>query len=271
MTKYDQEESNTTTKKRIVFIRHGQTFMNEFIDGINYGGPNFTDIFPDTPEYRKKYYDSPLSPTGINQAQELHNKLKNLMNGKEDAAQQLSISPEDAAILQSLELILVSPLTRALQTLDIGLFKTLSNEIPILAIPLATERVYLVSDIGTSRSELKTKYPYIDFDTAFDTNDDSNWYYTPTEQETQNYVEWRPSGQGQKYACLGEPQEHFDRRMSQLYRYLESCSESTIAVVCHAGVIDWFVQEIFENCQVGVIPFEKLKPRGLVKEELNQE
>ena len=131
MTKYDQEESNTTTKKRIVFIRHGQTFMNEFIDGINYGGPNFTDIFPDTPEYRKKYYDSPLSPTGINQAQELHNKLKNLMNGKEDAAQQLSISPEDASILQSLELILVSPLTRALQTLDIGLFKTLSNEIPI--------------------------------------------------------------------------------------------------------------------------------------------
>ena len=116
------------------------------------------------------------------------------MNGKEDAAQQLSISLEDASILQSLELILVSPLTRALQTLDIGLFKTLSNEIPILAIPLATERVYLVSDIGTSRLELKKRYPYIDFDTAFDTNDDSNWYYTPTEQETQNYVEWRPSG-----------------------------------------------------------------------------
>jgi broad specificity phosphatase PhoE len=263
-----EEVTGSTESKRIVFIRHGQTYMNEFIDGINYGGPGFTDIFPNTSEYNSKYPDSPLSQTGQDQAKTLNSLLQRLKNGEKDAQKSLSLSDQDASFLNHLELVLVSPLSRALQTLEMGLYQHIQQKnVPIVAVPLATERVYLVSDIGKTRSEMKERYSYIDFDTAFPEKNDVPWWFTPSDELAVNYVEWRPNGEGQKYACLGEPQDYFDRRMNKFYRFLENREESTIAVVCHAGVIDWFVREIFENCELRVIPFEELNPRALIQIE----
>lgn len=239
--------------------------MNDFIGGINYGTPNFTDVFPDTPEYNYKYMDSPLTQEGIDQAKKLHYVLKDLDGGSAEAKQILSLSTQDVTILDDLELVLTSPLTRALQTLEIGLYPTIQQkQLPIMALPLATERVYLISDIGKMQSELKKEYIYVDFNTAFPEGEYEPWYFTPDDDLVENYIEWRPCREGQVYSCLGEPQGHFDRRMSELYRFLDNREESTIAVVCHAGVIDWFVQEIFENCELRVINFDDLKPRSLV-------
>merc|ERR1719162_319375 len=41
--------------KRIIFIRHGQTYMNLFIGGggISFGKPKFTDIFRDPTDQEK--------------------------------------------------------------------------------------------------------------------------------------------------------------------------------------------------------------------------
>jgi broad specificity phosphatase PhoE len=256
--------------KRIVFIRHGRTYMNDFINGINYGTPGFTDVFSDTPENNFKYVDSPLAPTGLNQVKALNDMLRALKENEPGAHKAFSLSDEESGFLEDLDLVVTSPLTRALQTLEMGLYEHIqSRDVPIVAVPQAAERIYLVSDHGKTRTELKGQYSFVDFDSGFDPDhgEDDPWHFVLTEEDAQNYVEWRPHGEGQVYAGLGEPQHHFDRRMSELYRWLESREESMIAVVCHAGVIDWMLQEIFENCELRVVNFENLKPRALQEVE----
>lgn len=51
--------TNESSNKRIVLIRHGCTYMNEYlsIPGSRWGDPNFTDVFTD-PEDIAKYRDS---------------------------------------------------------------------------------------------------------------------------------------------------------------------------------------------------------------------
>jgi broad specificity phosphatase PhoE len=123
--------------------------------------------------------------------------------------------------------------------------------------------------LGKPRSELRKQYKYVDFDSAFDEDDqDEKWHYVPSDDDVQNYVEWRPHGQGQVYACLGEPQQHFDQRMTDLVCWLENREETCIAVVCHAGVIQWMLGEIFENCELRVVPLDTLlQPTSLLLEE----
>ncbi len=254
------------TKKRIVFIRHGRTHMNDFINGIHYGQPGFTDIFPDTEEYKEKYYDSPLGPTGWNQVHELNRRLQRLVQGDGDALAELSLSSENASFLQELDLIVTSPLTRALQTMDKGLHPSVvSRDIPVVAIPQAAERIYLISDLGKTRHELRKAYSYVDFDSGFPSHlgEKDIWHYVPTEEEQATYVEWRPNGEGQAYACLGEPEDHFERRMQELFQWLDSRSERTIALVCHAGVILWFLGEVVDNCDVRIVDFDGLNPKRL--------
>jgi broad specificity phosphatase PhoE len=259
--------------KRIVFIRHGRTYMNDFINGINFGTPGFTDVFPDTPENNFKYLDSPLGPTGLNQVKALNEMLRALKENESGAPKALSLSDEESGFLEDLDLVVTSPLTRALQTMEMGLYEHIqSREVPVVAVPQAAERIYLVSDHGKTRTELKGQYGFVDFDSGFhpDHGKDDLWHFVPTEEDAKNYAEWRPHGEGQVYSCLGEPQHDFDRRMSELYFWLESREESTIAVVCHAGVIDWMLQEIFENCELRVVCFENLKPRALQEVEENE-
>ena len=62
-------------------------------------------------------------------------------------------------------------------------------------------------------------------------------------------MEWRPYGQGQKYACEGEPDIIFNQRMMNLYKWIQNRNESNICLVCHWGVIRWFVGCEFENCE----------------------
>lgn len=273
----NDSDSGPGTKKRIVFIRHGRTYMNDHINGIHYGQPGFTDVFPDTPENKEKYYDSPLGPRGVSQVQELHERVKRLINGDDIAAAELSIPPDQSSILDEIDLIVTSPLTRALQTMENGLYPSLeSRGLPVVAVPQAAERIFLVADLGKSRRDLKVSYPYVDFDSAFPSSVgiDDHWHYKHTEKEAQNYVEWRPSGEGQIYGCLGEPQPRFEERMESLIEWLSSRPETTIAVVCHAGVILWFLGEVIDNCHVRVVDFNDLKnPKRLYeapKEQASQ-
>ena len=286
--------------KQIVFIRHGQTHMNELIggQGIKFGQPNFTDVFDD-PDDQKKYHDSPLSDAGIEQARILTSKLRDLRESKPHAFDALGLSHFNHSqrnknnhfnFLDELDLVVVSPLTRALQTLEISLYEHVVGrndnrpDVPILAVAGAAERLYLVSDLGRPRSELRQRYPFVDFDTAFYINstDDAKrsgeelnyvfdkaecneiWHYSPTKDVEDNYTEWRPNGEGQLYACLGEPSEFFDRRMSDFYYWLESREEKCIAIVCHAGVIDWMTSgHHYSNCELRVQTFSNLRPRAL--------
>lgn len=244
-------------KKRIVFLRHGRSYMNDFIGGVNFGAPDFSDIFPDTPENRARYIDSPLTPAGIEQAKTLNSALQRARRAKSNSAYSTTKDIVYGTLLDEIDLVIVSPLTRTLETLDIGLYPLIkARNVPIIASPLASERLYLVSDIGKPRNELKKSFEYVDFDSCIRT--DKPWHFEPTDSLKQTYIEWRPSGEGQQYACLGEPQDYFDGRMSELYQFLDERLEKTIVVVCHAGVIDWFLNESFENCELRIVNFDDL-------------
>lgn len=266
--------------KRIIFLRHGRTYMNEYLSKFSFGCPDFTDVFRE--DERHRYQDSPLSPTGANQAQTLAQHLSDIREGKPGAHGRVGLSEEDVALLGDLDLIVSSPLTRALKTLELGLLphvkETNPSPVPIIASPLATERLYLISDIGKPRSVLEKEFGhYVDFETGFSidtsTTAAEHWWFMledhaqelesciPSGLQFQDYQEWRPNGEGQEYACPGEPDDHFERRMVKLYRWLESRPESTVALVCHWGVIDWFLGEDFANCQMRVVPFHELAPK----------
>lgn len=218
--------------KTIVLLRHGITYMNEHLGrSLSFGAPNFSDVFRES-DRTAFFQDSPLSPAGVRQTQ-----------------QRLASTP--LPFLEDCRLIVTSPLTRALQTLEVGLLPHISRNIPIIALPHAAERLYLISDVGRRRSELQQTFPFVDFNTGFDEGIDNNneWWFTPSRSQGKSYLEWRPTGQGQKYACPGEPQEAFDRRMVALVDWLDRRPEQKIVLVCHWGVIQWLLNDNFENCQ----------------------
>ena len=283
--------TNNNDEKRIVFLRHGCTYMNEYLGkpGCAYGSSHFTDKFPATADYQEKYQDTKLSPRGHKQASTLSNRLGHLSSQKDTThvRSTLNLSIDNANFVQELDLVVVSPLTRALQTFQIGLKPHLSDTVPIIALPAASERVWLISDIGTSRSKLVKDYPYCDFEMAFQHQDGGalveEWWFGLDDRETTKgllampsgvnsltYTEWRPKDQRQEYACPGEPDEQFNARMVKLYRFLRDRPELTIAVICHWGVIDWMLGVDFENCELRVVPFGDIRPEALMLSELEQ-
>jgi broad specificity phosphatase PhoE len=249
--------------KQIVWIRHGCTFMNEFLGRHEFGCPNFSDVFSPSDQL---YFDSKLSPLGLRQSKQMMQKL--------------ITSKSDSTWLENLELVVVSPLTRALQTFDIGLRPVLMEKSispKIAALPLATERLYLISDHGRSRTDLDRDWGnLIDFESFFRSQDGAlleEWWFGLDDYRdaktsmssgitSETYVEWRPISQNQKYACPGEDDTTFEIRMQRLYQWLANRPESTIAVICHWGVIDWFLDREFRNCEIGVVNFDDLRPLG---------
>lgn len=316
-------------EKRLLLIRHGCTYMNEYLaqSGCRWGDAGFTDVFPSPPprdEHGMELYrDSPLSPRGVRQARRLSERVGHLLRGKgegrPDEDVDMWFEEEDQDVLAELELIAVSPLTRALQTVELGLMSHLEptrlpgsveaevgegcNGVPIVALPLASERVYLISDIGTDPADLSRRFSYVDFTSEirpYHPHGDE-WWFTLREdgdgdsgdlsdedtgivRDEKNspapgvllppptlstYVEWRPSSDGQIYHSSGEPDEHFNSRMVALYDWIDKRPERTIALVCHWGVLQWLSGREFENCEMRVVRFEEMDRGGLMpgKEE----
>lgn len=233
-------------EKKIVFVRHGCTYINEYLGENPWGSPHFSDIFPDDDICEQYYRDTPLSPFGVKQAAQLLGKSK----------------PE---FLERCELIVTSPLRRALQTLDYGLRPHLladaCRHIPIIALPEAAERLYMISEIGRHVNDIKQEFDYVDFETGFDGKPLDKWWYEPA--DVTNYVEWRPVGQGQRWACPGEPEDHFNDRMTRLYQWLHHRPEQHVTVVCHWGVISWMLDMDFDNCQWKEVAWKNIRPKAL--------
>lgn len=252
---------DTIGEKKLILIRHGCTHMNEYLEshGSRWGDPYFTDVFDDSKLLL--YKDSMLSQKGIDQAKKLHDYFH----------------CEGRHLLENVELIAVSPLKRTLQTLEIAITPHLTKandgiKPKMIALPLASERLYLVSDIGSDLHHLRQSYPFVDFSTEFKCFGDEWWFRVKDERNdtlknrhefsymhVDDYKEWRPSEENQVYFCHGEPENAFSDRMRELLNWLENREEHVIMLICHWGVLAHLTGKEFANCEVQTITLREIR------------
>jgi broad specificity phosphatase PhoE len=173
-------------------------------------------------------HDRPLSDLGIHQARQLGHELN----------------------LDGVELVVVSPLTRALQTMHYAVLPKLSDSIPILAHPDATERVYTTSDTGRKVGKLQSEFPIVSFDLL--ESRDIWWYHTDTPGP-----EWRPCDAQQFYAVPGEPQHLFEDRIDRLQDWLFQRPERRLCLVSHWAVLRSFTGCEFGNCEARLVKWTR--------------
>lgn len=217
-TQHDDQNTLTALSRKeektikIIAVRHAISQANEFMHqpGNRWGDTTFRDDL--------SLVDSPLSERGMQQVEQiLFPRMKRLLE---------EMIAADAS--QSRDwLVLISPLTRCLQTYMLGVRPALqqvmipSSKITTMVVPLLRERVYTCSDTGRVRSVLEAEFtsrcPEIDWSLV----PDSAWWYTDaavatsttipaansksqecTQQNENDPKEWRPSGRDSIMRCL---------------------------------------------------------------------
>jgi len=156
-----------SSSKKFVFIRHGKTEMNEKLEITPWYSNNFKD---------HALWDSKLSSAGVEQAIVCHQKIFSGQNSSDIAKVQLLVS---------------SPLSRAIHTADLIFHNSLSiiaDDVPRIIHPLLRERMYLSSEVGKLRNELQTNFNRWDFTLL--PEDDPWWYIAPfaTESEATKFA-----------------------------------------------------------------------------------
>lgn len=260
----DFSYSRNVKKKVIAIIRHGRTECNEHLSLQQWGSNNFKD-----PEF----WDTVLTPTGRKQAEDLNHQI---LNGDKHKR------------LLKAELIVSSPLTRALQTTELIFkntthFNESSSKIPKIVLPMATERVYMSSDAGRSRQELEKEFPLWDFShlpTTDDLNQEISWwyrnkYYKEASRTLSDTSSLRKEKEIPKatvmegvytdsvdtseytewrpkgyYAIAGEPRTNFRQRMINLRQWLVDRPEKFIVLTSHWGVARALTGASLVNCEV---------------------
>lgn len=238
MTTHDDQDSTKSTQK-LILIRHARSEGNEFMarPGNQWGDATFCDD--------ANLIDAKLTETGMNQVQgELLPKFQ---------------TPECADLLDQVDLVLVSPLTRTQQTFQYGVLPALQqqregNMPPILAHPWSAERVYTASDTGRDKEVLSKEFPWVDWSLLEGESSTAWWYSHRDEDDAKNYQEWRPYGDGQWYAVPGEPHKIFEARMKKLEDWIAARDERTILLVVHWAVIRYLTGGYnSENCEIKVL------------------
>ena len=153
--------------------------------------------------------------------------------------------------LNRIELLVSSPLSRALHTSEIAFGGgVIREDIPRLVLPLARERLYLSSDVGRHKAELAKDFPAWNYELL---EDNQAWWYVHPKDQT--YEEWRPEG---VYAIEGEPPEVFKQRMRDLRQWLHDRPEKVICLVCHFKVCRALTGIEFGNCDVRFFQIDEL-------------
>ena len=168
------------TSKRVCFVRHGQGEHNR--------SPQYWGLV-----------DSQLNEAGKEQARALHKRL--------------------APDLPEFDLVAVSPLSRAVQTMQFG-FK--GCKAPITVQPLLRERLGAPCDFGRPRTELLAAFPEM-----------RGWQGSAEMKE----VWWSESFEA-----------NLPERVEALKAWIDSRPEKTIAVVGHGGLFSRILGYHLPNC-----------------------
>ena len=128
------------------------------------------------------------------------------------------------------ELVITSPLTRALQTAT-GLFEGHPNRPRYLVAHLARERLENSCDQGRAPALLARDFPALDFTALANV-----WWHTDE----------APDHRGISL----EPVEHVEKRAAEFRRFLHARPERCIAVVAHGTFLRHLTGRSFANCEV---------------------
>lgn len=153
-------------------------------------------------------FDAPLSPAGIEQVRSARKAVEGL----------------------PVELVVTSPLTRALQTAA-GLFDGHRRSPPIVVHPLMRERVENSCDIGRSPRALAAEFPALDL-----AHLDDVW--------------WHAEGTADTRGICVEPIARVTARAAQFKAYLRARPERCIAVVGHGTFFFHLTGRALANCEV---------------------
>ncbi|KAE8965697.1 hypothetical protein PR003_g29725 [Phytophthora rubi] len=160
----DAKRVSGVRSKLVVFLRHGEGIHNVAIE--KYGSDAWNSFYCKLPEF----LDAPLTSRGIQQANEASQRLNTEVNRG-----------------LHLELVLISPLERALKTFTIAY----QGQTNISSKPLELPREILGVDTCDERrsiSEKKRQYPELDFG---DFESDGDPWWTPDHRETESELETR--------------------------------------------------------------------------------
>lgn len=126
---------------------------------------------------------------------------------------------------QEFDVVLLSPLTRAIQT-ALGLFG-LDQNFEVGALP--REWLNASCDIGRAPEQLAAEFPTLTFDHL-----DDPWWYVD------------PSYDGPTFAC--EPEDSYRRRVQRFANHLRARPEQRIAVVGHGDFFHGMIGRYLDNC-----------------------
>jgi broad specificity phosphatase PhoE len=153
------------------------------------------------------HFDAPLSETGHEQVAQARPKLATV----------------------PVEIVIVSPLTRALQT-AVGLFGEHPNAPPLLVAHLARERVENSCDVGRSPARLAAEFPNVDL-----AHLDDVW--------------WHAEGEPDERGICVEPVETVAARADAFRAFLAARPERVIAVVAHGTFFYHLTGKFLANCE----------------------
>jgi broad specificity phosphatase PhoE len=179
-------------RKTVLCIRHGESTFNR--------AWRTTPVDP-------LHFDAPLSDTG-------HEQVRNARAG-------LASVP--------VELVIASPLTRALQT-AVGLFGDHPNSPRVMVAHVVRERVENSCDVGRAPARLAAEFPGVDLAHLTDV-----WWH----------AEGEPDARG---ICI-EPIAKVEARVAEFRSVLVARPERVIAVVGHGTFFYHLTGKFLANCE----------------------
>jgi len=138
----------------------------------------------------------------------------------------------DRARWAKVELVVASPLTRAIETAHLAFD---GHTAPLRVEALHRERAEHSGDIGRRTHALKADFPHLDFDHL----DDPWWHHDPA----------RPD------AIAVESEDHLLGRVEAFRDWLVQRREREIAVVGHGTFLNRLTGRHFQNCEVVTLEF----------------
>ena len=184
------------TTKSIVCIRHGESTFN--------AAWRDTQVDP-------LHFDAPLSEAGVEQVRLTRMTLADF----------------------PFELVITSPLTRALQTAT-GIFDSHPSRPQFIVSALLRERVENSCDIGRPPSRLAGDFPALDFAHLQD-----QWWH----------VDGAPDVRG---ICV-ESVAVVEARVAEFRAYVQSRPEKRVAVVGHGTFLFHLTRRVLANCEIAAV------------------